>query len=156
MRAGNNIVQDIQGFMKNFWGNSCYAWCLTKYFAPSETDLRELCGFILHGWRRGYIDGDCFVEKPIPFIESFCEYKYPPIDIRKIPITDLKELPEEDWIVEYKLNPGAAASHFVIANRKGVIFDPSGKSNTVQNGKPFTFRAFIYPKGKEWKGNIIE
>ena len=153
MKIQNTIVSNIQDFWNKFFSQSCYAWCLVRYFT-NEEDLEEMAGLILFGLKRGYIDTDCYVSKPIPFIQSLGPNK--PIDIRKIPITDLKELPNNsEWIVEYKLDPKDKASHFVIANKFRVIFDPAGDSNTVKNGKPFSVRGFIY-NGKQGKGNVQE
>lgn len=144
------LKDNIQEFFKKFFGCSCYAYCLTKYFTEDE-DLADMTILMLQGWRKGYIDDDCFVSKPVEYIQTLVPNA--PIDVTKIYISDLNELPAGEWIVEYKLNPKAKESHFVIANNKKVLFDPAGDSNTVKNGKPFSIRGFIY-KGKQGKGNI--
>lgn len=156
MKIQNTIVSNIQNFWKDFFGGSCYAFCLTKYFGNCDDDLAEMAGLILFGLKKGFIDTDGYVSKPIQYIQSLTTKA--PYDVRKISITNLSELPNDPsgFIVEYKLDPKSKASHFVIANNKKVLFDPYGDSNTVKNGKPFTFRAFVYPKGKEGKGNVLE
>ena len=138
---------NIQEMMNNFWSHSCYAWCLTKYFSAmkdeiTKEDLQGMCGHILYGWRQGFIEDDCYVAKPIEYIKLLTNQA--PRDIYKISITSLAELPEGTWIVEYKKKPTDKASHFVIANKEKVLFDPSGDSQTVKVGKPFSYRKFIY------------
>lgn len=145
---------NIQEFMQTFWGHSCYAWCLTKYFSAyteegipknfflPKTELQLMSDSILFGWKQGFIDDDCYVSKPIEYIKLLV--RKAPKDVTKVPIKELSELPEGVWIVEYKKKPTDKDSHFVIANSKEVLFDPAGESQTVKVGKPFSYRKFIY------------
>lgn len=139
-------MKNIQAQMKELFGNSCYAYCLTRYFLKTD-DIKTLTRFVLEGWVYNYIDNDGFVSKPLQFIKLICGKQYR--DIKKPAIKSLAELPEANYsneglfIVEYKKTPDAKESHFVIANRSGVVWDPSGSSITVQTGAPFSYREFV-------------
>ena len=133
---------NIQETMKELFGGSCYGYCLVRQFTGIE-DIKTLTYLFLEGWRQGFIDNDGFVSQPLKFIEMICGEKYK--DVTKPKIDSLEKLPSGNWIVEYKRNPETPASHFVVANGddEKVIFDPSGNSNTVKVGKPFSYRKFI-------------
>lgn len=137
-------MKNIQAQMKELFGNSCYAYCLAYLFVKTD-DIKTLTKYVLEGWMLGYIDNDGFVSKPLQFIKLICGQQYR--DIKKPAIKSLTELPayspEGCFIVEYKKTPTAKESHFVIANRDGVVWDPSGNSITVQNGAPFSYREFV-------------
>lgn len=136
---------NIQEMMNEFWSHSCLAWCYTAYFIgipKNKEDLQNLCGHILYGWRQKFIEDDCYVAKPIQYIDTLVSPG--PRDIQKIFISSLAELPEGSYIVEYKKKPTDKASHFVIADNKKVLFDPAGNSQTVKVGKPFSYRKFVY------------
>lgn len=133
-------MENIQSKMKELFGNSCYAYCLSKLFSKSD-DVKTLTKYVLEGWWLNYIDDDGYVSKPLLFIMMLCGHQYR--DIKKVEIKSLTELSEEPHIVEYKKTPTAKESHFVIANKDGIIFDPSGNSVTVKTGQPFTYREFV-------------
>lgn len=126
--------------MKELFGNSCYAYCLSKLFSKSD-DVKTLTKYVLEGWWLNYIEDDGYVAKPLLFVMMLNGHQYR--DIKKVSISSLTELPEGEYIVEYKKTPTAKESHFVIANKDGVIWDPSGNSITVQTGAPFTYRRFV-------------
>lgn len=131
------MVLNIQKQMQELFGHSCYCYCLAKYFSGIK-DVKGLTKLVLEGWISGYIEDDGYVAKPLQFIELIKGKKFK--DVTKPAITNLSDLPEGDWIVEYSYNGG---SHFVIANKKGVTFDPYGESNSVKFGKPISYRRFI-------------
>lgn len=63
-------------------------------------------------------------------------------DIKKVPIEYLNDLPDEGlYAVEYQYNGG---SHFVVAKKGEVLFDPSGNSNSVKYGRLVSYRKFVY------------
>ena len=128
--------------MKEFWGGSCYAYCIAWLFDGART-LKDLTSTVLEGWYDGYIDNDGFVSRPIQYINETCHTVPGFRDVVKVNLNSLSDLPEGDWIVEYKKTPDSKASHFVVANKKGIVFDPSGDSVTVQIGKPFTYRKYV-------------
>jgi len=130
-------MENIQEKMKELFGNSCYAYCLEYLFGSNRT-LKELTNAVLQDWIAGYIDDDGYVSKPLSVVETYVGKQYR--DIQKPLIDKLDDLPEGLWIVEYRWG---TKQHFVVANRSGIVFDPSGDSNTVKNGKPFTYRLFI-------------
>lgn len=135
-------MTNIQAQMKELFGGSCLAYCYAAYGTSNFKDVKELTFIFLNGWRNGWIDDDGFVSKPVPYLNSFVQEKVK--DIRKHFISSLDELPEGLWVVEYKLKPTDKASHFVIAGKDvGVVFDPSGNSNTVKNGAPFSYREVV-------------
>lgn len=133
-------MENIQAQMKELFGNSCYAYCLAYLFLKID-DIKTLTRLVMEGWWSNFIDSDGFVSKPLQFVKLLCGRQYR--DIKKPAIKSLTELPEGYFIVEYKKTPTAKESHFVIANRDGVVWDPSGNSITVQNGAPFSYREFV-------------
>lgn len=133
---------NIQAQMKELFGNSCLAYCYAAYGTSNFTDIKELTRRVLNGWYAGWIDDDGYVSKPVPYLNSMIHEVVK--DIREHYISSLDKLPEGLWVVEYKLKPTDKASHFVIAGKDvGVVFDPSGESNTVKNGAPFSYREVI-------------
>lgn len=128
---------NIQAQMKELFGGSCYCYCLARLFGNTE-DIKLLTKFVLEGWFNGFIDNDGYVAKPLKYIELICKDKYR--DVEKVDINSLTELPKGEWIVCYEYNNN---THFVIANKDGVVFDPSGNSNSVAKGKVKSYRRFI-------------
>jgi hypothetical protein len=130
-------MENIQEKMKELFGGSCYAYCLEYLFGNQRT-LKGLTNAVLQDWVAGFIDDDGYVSKPLSIVETYVGAQYK--DIKKPLIEKLEDLPDGLWIVEYRWG---TKQHFVVANRDGIIFDPSGDSNTVKNGKPVTYRLFI-------------
>lgn len=126
-------MENIQSKMKELFGGSCYCYCLEYLFGNNRT-IKELTNAVLQDWIAGYVDDNGYVSKPLAITGQ--KYK----DVKKPLIDSLDDLPEGLWIVEYR---NGNQQHFVVANRDGVVFDPSGDSNTVKNGKPFTYRLFV-------------
>jgi hypothetical protein len=129
-------MENIQSQMKELFGNSCYAYSLAYLFRKSD-DVKILTKLVLEGWYEGYIDDDGFVSNPTKFIKLISGESFK--DVQHVTISSLNELPEGNWIVIYYYNK----THFVVANRNGVIFDPSGESNSVKYGKVASYRRFI-------------
>lgn len=138
-----NIMLNIQDSMKELFGNSCYGYCcsyVAEVKCNVKPDIHIMTTDFLNGWNKGWIDDDGFVSKPVQYLASMgLKIK----DIRKTSITKLSDLPEGIWIVEFKKTPDSKESHFVVCNRKKVLFDPSGNSITVKVGKPVSYREFI-------------
>lgn len=136
---------NIQAQMKELFGGSCLAYCyaaIATGMLDAKKYIKDLTNLFFFGWRHGWIDNDGYVSKPVPYLNGMMQEKV--IDIRKHYINDLSQLPEGNWIVEYRTNPDdIKTQHFVIANRDSVIFDPSGDSLTVMNGKPFSYREIV-------------
>lgn len=130
-------MEDIQTKYVELFKSSCYAFCLCYVFSGTTNEWKWL-EFISKGVQNGDITEDCYVQKPLDFIKMLCGTEYK--DVKKPLIDKLDDLPEGLWIVEYRWG---TKQHFVVANRAGIVFDPSGDSNTVKNGKPFTYRQFI-------------
>lgn len=130
---------NIQSQMKELFGNSCYAYCLAQLFLKTD-DIKTLTRYVLEGWWMDFIEYDGYVSKPLEFIRMLNGHQYK--DVKKVGIKSLSELPEGYFIVEYKKTPTSKESHFVIANREGVVWDPSGSSITVQVGQPVSYREF--------------
>lgn len=96
---------------------------------------------ILDGIKKGYIEDDGFVSKPVHYLEMMGMNAK---DIKKVYISSLLELPDNGiYVVEYKKAPHATASHFVVVENKQVIFDPSEPSNTVKYGAPYSYREIV-------------
>ena len=129
-------MKNIQAQMKELFGNSCYCYSLA-YVALKTDDIKELTKAVLEGWYKGYIRDDGYVLLPLPYLEQMGLVAR---GITKPAIKPLSELPDGLQIVEYKKTPNAEASHFVVATRDGVVFDPSGSSITVSTAKPVCSR----------------
>ena len=126
---------DIQTKYAELFKHSCYAFCLCYAFSDTTNEWKWL-EYISKGVQNGYITEDCFVQKPLEFIEMLCGTKYKDVEKPSIhKIEDIKEL----TIVEYTYNNG---SHFVCVKDGNVVFDPSGYSMSVKYGIPFTYRKF--------------
>lgn len=134
---------NIQAQMKELFGNSCLAYCYASLAQRNRSDIRALTRCVLEGWYARYIDDDGYVSKPIQYFNSMSTALIK--DVVKVPISSLAELPEGYWIVEFKKTPTDEDSHFVIASsHKGIVFDPSGESNTVKYGAPVSYRKLIW------------
>lgn len=133
---------NIQKSMENLFGHSCYCYSLA-YLLSETTDIKTLTKLVLNGWYEGFVDDDGYISKPVEYYNSIAEYGQRSIrDVEKIPISSLGELPDDDnHVVEYQYGK---QSHFVVANRNGVVFDPYGNSNTVRNGKPVSWRKYVF------------
>lgn len=135
-------MRDIQSEMKEFWGHSCYAWCLAKLFLGTD-NIYNMMGHILFAWESGYIDNDGFVSKPLKFIGTMSKE---PRDIQKVKINKIEDIPNEPTIVEMSCPIGG--SHFVICHYDGkkviLDFDPSGNSNSWKAQKFISWRKYLY------------
>lgn len=134
---------NIQAQMKELFGNSCNAYCYAC-LATGSTDIKLLTRCVLEGWYNEYIDDGGYVSKPVLYYNSIGNDKIK--DVVKVSVRKLSELPKGLWIVEYKVRPEFKESHFVVASRSGVVFDPAGDSNTVRYGAPVSYRKLIYVK----------
>ena len=137
---------NIQARMKELFGNSCLAYCYASLAQHNTSDIEALTRSVLEGWYAGHITDNGYVSKPVEYWNGMQSSKFGRIkDIIKVPIKALSELPTEgSWIVEYKKSVTDEASHFVIATRSQVIFDPSGDSNTVRIGAPVSYRKLVW------------
>lgn len=135
---------NIQAQMKELFGGSCMAYCYA-YLAHPSSSVKQLTNCFLKGWSEGNIDNDGFVSKPVQYYNSLmpADNRYIK-DVAKVAICRLPELPDGLWIVEYKVHPDFEDSHFVVATNDGIVFDPSGDSNTVRYGAPVSYRKLIY------------
>ena len=132
---------NIQEMMKELFGNSCNAYCYAS-LATGSTDIKLLTRCVLEGWYHEYIEDDGYVSHPVQYFNSMSNNQIR--DVAKVSIRKLEELPKGLWIVEYKVRPEFKESHFVVASRSGVVFDPAGDSNTVRYGAPVSYRKLIY------------
>lgn len=132
-------MENIQAMMKELFGNSCQAYCYA-YIAQPTTSVKVLTNRVLKGWNEGYIDNDGYVSKPVQYWNMMCPHRKIR-DIRKVPITNLGELPPDRYFsVEFKLERTDEKSHFAVCVRGKIIFDPSGESNTCKYGVPVSYR----------------
>lgn len=130
-------MENVQESMKELFGNACYCYCLEYLFGNKRT-VKDLTKEVVLDWYDGYLDNDGYVSKPLSIVNAY-GFKFR--DIKKPLIDSLSDLPNDNYyIVEYRWG---TKQHFVVANKNGIVFDPSGDSNTVKNGKPFSYRLFI-------------
>lgn len=147
-------MENIQAMMKELFGNSCTAYCYAYVaFKQRNTvsipDVKYLTRKVLEGWYAGYIDDDGYASKPVPYFNDICGGNRI-YDIQKVDLFKLSDLPEGLWVVEFKLQRTDKKSHFAVAERKGIVFDPSGRSNTCAYGVPVSYRKLLpCPSGKE-------
>ena len=131
---------NIQNLMKELFGHSCLGYVYAFIALNLKTiDAKKLTKAFLSGWFDGYIEDDGFVAKPVGYLNSLglkCK------DITKVKISKLSELPDGIYAVEY-LQPNGKDSHFVVANKNGVIFDPSEPSLSVKQNKILSYRKII-------------
>ena len=129
-----NIQEKYATLLKN----SCYAYCLC-YLFDIERDEWSWLEHIAVGVKAKAIDEDCYINDPCKFINILTgDTKYK--NVKKVKITNILDLPKnQKYIVEYNWIRG---SHFVVVENGKVIFDPSGESESVKNGKPVSFRLF--------------
>lgn len=130
-------MENIQEKMKEFFGGTCYAYCLTKLFRP-EMRLPNITTCILHGWDKGFIEDEGYVRFPIKYITDILGVKNYR-DVKIVLIDSIDDI-KEPTIVEYSYN---GSSHFVIVKNGKVVFDPSGDSKSVKYGKPISYREFL-------------
>lgn len=136
-------MKNIQAMMKELFGNSCLAYCYASLAQHNTSDIKALTRCVLEGWYHDYIDDDGYVSRPVQYFNSMSTALIK--GVVKVPIKALSELPTEgSWIVEYKKSATDEASHFVVATRSQVIFDPSGDSNTVRIGVPVSYRKLVW------------
>lgn len=134
---------NIQAQMKELFGNSCLAYCYA-YIANPTGSIKVLTNRVLKGWNEGSIDDDGYVSKPIQYYNGITT-RDKIKDVVKVVINNLNELPEEGMFsVEFKLERTDKKSHFAVCTSQGVVFDPSGDSNTCKYGVPVSYRRFIY------------
>lgn len=133
---------NIQKSMEDLFGNACYAYCVAWNFsdATQRDNIKYLTSKVVEGWMNGWIDDDGFVSKPVPYANAVLGTNVIR-DVEKVNITSLSELPEKGYhIVEYDWG---VKKHFVVCNRKGIVFDSWENSDTVKYGKPTSYRKYI-------------
>ena len=138
-------MENIQDQMKELFGGSCYAYCIAWLFNGDRT-TKDLTSTVLKGWYSGYIDGDGYVSNPVQYINKTCHIVPGFRDVVKVSLTNLADLPEGDWIVEWE-NPNGG-SHFTVENKNTILsdtalFDPSGTSISRKNKKAISYRKYI-------------
>lgn len=131
-------MNNLQNKMKELFGGSCLGYCYA-YIACDDKDDKSLTTAFLHGWVLGFIDDDGYVSNPIKYLKLLGHQVR---DIKKVEIEYLNDLPNEGlYAVEYRYNNG---THFVVASKGKVVFDPSGDSNSVKYGKVVSYRKLVY------------
>lgn len=120
----------------NLFQNSCLAMSYA-YIA----NISQIPIFVLTGNDKGFIENDGYVRYPVKYLALCGVYVR---DIEKVPIKSLNELPKEGmFVVEYKIEPNAKQSHFVVATSEMVVYDPTEDSSTVKYGAPVSYRKLI-------------
>lgn len=123
---------NIQKQLQELFGGACYALCIS--YLSGKNDTEELSKDVLLGWSKGWIEDDGFVAKP----HLFYNYCFGENLARDVEIRPYVTQPF-DQIVCWKWGK---KTHFVVMRDDKVVFDPSGDSNTVKNGKPDSIREF--------------
>lgn len=131
---------NIQKKAEDFFGSSCYAMCISYLFDPASRNntiaLWENC---LKGLKYKAIQDNGYVISPLSYVRLISNEK--PKDVTKVSIKSLDDLPAEGlYAVEYQYK----GSHFVVAKKGAVVFDPYGDSNSVKFGKPVSFRLYKF------------
>lgn len=137
------MVENVQRKFEELFKHSCYVFCLCYKFSNTKNEWKWL-EYIAKGVQLGYITEDCFVAKPVEFInECILDGKCAVRDVEK-PDFSIHALEDKNNIVMFQYNGG---THFVIMNQAGdIIFDPSGNSNSAKFGIPVSIRRFVFNK----------
>lgn len=143
-----NLNVNIQGKFSTLIQKGClamaYAYRYTQdknYPNLKDFGAADLILCLIKGWNEGYIEDNGYVAKPVKYLNMICDFKTPCRDISKVFINSLSELPDGDWVVEYV---DGAKTHFVVANRNKIVFDPSYPSLTCAKGHVFSYRKLIF------------
>ena len=64
-------MENIQVKMQEFWGGSCYAYCIAWLFNGDRT-IKDLTSTVLKGWYSNYIDNSGYVSRPLQYINETC------------------------------------------------------------------------------------
>lgn len=131
---------NIQAKVSNLVKNGCLAMAYA-YRYGGATNVRSVINCLLDGWLEGYIEDDGYVAKPVKYLNMINPRGSRVRDITKVFIDSLNMLPDGNWVVEYA---EGAKTHFVVANRRGIVFDPSYPSLTCAKGKVFSYRKLLY------------
>lgn len=135
---GTNIQEKYAYLFKH----SCYCFCLCYKFSGTNDEWKWL-EYISKGVQKGYITEDCFVGKPLLFINNILGGSIK--DVVKVEILSKSDIPTEPTIVEMKSPSGG--SHFVVCHRKGneivLDFDPSFMSNSWKSQEFISYRKYI-------------
>lgn len=111
----------------------CYAYCAAQ-LTHKSTYVIELGKNVLDGVKKGYIDIDGYVRNPNGYLKDL-GISNP--NVHKEKIMSLAQLPDYNVPVEYVYG---TTTHFVVANNKGLVWDPYENSNTFKNGHPISYR----------------
>lgn len=131
---------NIQSKVSNLVKNGCLAMAYAYRYGGAN-NVRSVINCLLDGWLEGYIEDDGYVAKPVKYLNMINSRGSRVRDITKIFIDNLDMLPDGNWVVEYA---EGAKTHFVVANKKGIVFDPSYPSLTCAKGKVFSYRKLLY------------
>ena len=111
----------------------CYSWITGRNRLRSE----HMANVIL-GWRKSFIDDNCTVCLPEKYLSLINGGQWK-VEIKNLPRKTLADLPDEkDYVVFYSID--GKNGHFVVANKRGVVFNPLDYSNNVIKGKPINYR----------------
>ena len=131
---------NIQSKVSNLVKNGCLAMAYAYRYGGAN-NVRSVINCLLDGWLEGYIEDDGYVAKPVKYLNMINPRGSRVRDITKVFIDSLDMLPDGNWVVEYA---EGAKTHFVVANKRGIVFDPSYPSLTCAKGKVFSYRKLLY------------
>lgn len=131
---------NIQSKVSNLVKNGCLAMAYAYRYGGAN-NVRSVINCLLDGWLEGCIEDDGYVAKPVKYLNMINPRDSRVRDISKVFIDSLDMLPDGNWVVEYA---EGAKTHFVVANRRGIVFDPSYPSLTCAKGKVFSYRKLLY------------
>lgn len=131
---------NIQSKVSNLVKNGCLAMAYAYRYGGAN-NVRSVINCLLDGWLEGYIEDDGYVAKPVKYLNMINPRGSRVRDITKVFIDNLDMLPDGNWVVEYA---EGAKTHFVVANKRGIVFDPSYPSLTCAKGKVFSYRKLLY------------
>lgn len=93
---------------------------------------------VILGWRKSFIDDDGTVCLPVKYLSLINGGQWK-VEIKNLPRKALADLPDEkDYVVFYSID--GKNGHFVVANKRGIVFNPLDYSNNVIKGKPINYR----------------
>lgn len=125
-----------QKICKAIYESGCYFLSLLHLANKEDEALVKYKKYVKEGW----MISDCFIADPCKILLELFGKKY---SVVKSDINDQSA----DFVIARYVSPITKLSHFVVVNKKGeVIYDPYGKSQTVSNGYPESYRCFYEVK----------
>lgn len=120
-----------QEICRQIWNSGCYFLCLLKFCNEEDNAIK----WYKKALSLGYMEKDCYINNPTAILKM--------ITGKNFNVVKQSGAFAADLIITRYYNPISKKNHFVITDENAVVkYDPLGKSNTVKNGYPESYRLF--------------